>query len=91
VAYQEDWPVLVVCPSSARHHWQAEIISLLVPSLIRARDAVVVENASQSLLPPRPYRFIIVSYNLVADDDVAVEPLPEERQGEKDQGAIADD
>lgn len=67
--------MLVVCPSSARHHWQAEIISLLVPSLIRARDAVVVENASQSLMPPRPYRFVIISYNLVQKMQVQLERL----------------
>jgi hypothetical protein len=35
----------------------------------------VVENASQSLLPPRPYRFIIVSYNLVQKMQVQLERL----------------
>ena len=27
--YVKEWPVLIVCPSSARHHWRAELISLL--------------------------------------------------------------
>ena len=68
VAYQEDWPVLVVCPSSARHSWQAELHSLLVPNVLHSRDIVVVENASQSLIEAgrrRAYKFVIISYNLV--------------------------
>jgi hypothetical protein len=30
--YAKDWPVLIVSPSSARHHWHAEIIAVLVSS-----------------------------------------------------------
>ena len=28
--YAADWPALIVCPSSARHHWHAELQTLLV-------------------------------------------------------------
>jgi hypothetical protein len=30
--YAKDWPVLIVSPSSARHHWYAELIAVLVAS-----------------------------------------------------------
>lgn len=28
--YYRDWPVLIVCPSSARHHWHAELLTILI-------------------------------------------------------------
>ena len=34
-AYKDEWPLLVVCPSSTRHHWQAELLNLLVPCLLQ--------------------------------------------------------
>ena len=37
VAYKQEWPVLIVCPSSARHHWQAELLSLLSPEYITCK------------------------------------------------------
>lgn len=39
VMYEENWPVLVVCPSSARHHWQSEILSLLAPDYLSCKNA----------------------------------------------------
>jgi len=69
VAYQEDWPVLVVCPSSAKHHWQAELISLLAPHTLKAKDVTVVENNKHPLGEEgrnSEYKFVIISYNLVA-------------------------
>ena len=38
--YEENWPVLVVCPSSARHHWQSEILSLLSPDYLSCKNAI---------------------------------------------------
>ena len=71
VAYSNEWPVLVVCPSSARHNWHSEIVSLLTPTIIKKADVLIVESASNSLHPEtkngrgRDYKFVIVSYNLI--------------------------
>lgn len=65
VAFQE-WPVLVVCPSSARHNWHAELVHLLVPVCIAKSDILIVESASQALTKRNgSYKFVIVSYNLM--------------------------
>ncbi len=66
VAYTGDWPVLIVCPSSARHNWHAELTTLLVPVCIQKTDILTVESASQSLTKRvGSYKFVIVSYNLM--------------------------
>jgi len=66
VAFPSEWPVLVVCPSSARHNWHAELIHLLVPVCIAKGDVLIVESASQALVKRNgSYKFIIVSYNLI--------------------------
>jgi SNF2 family DNA or RNA helicase len=38
--------VLVVCPSSARHHWRAELITVLGPMGIGKNQIVIVESAA---------------------------------------------
>jgi hypothetical protein len=71
VLYQEDWPVLVVSPSSARHHWQAELMNLLSPAIIEAKDILLLESASQAIplvdetSSKFPFSFVIVSYGLI--------------------------
>jgi SWI/SNF-related matrix-associated actin-dependent regulator 1 of chromatin subfamily A len=66
VAFAHDWPVLIVCPSSARHNWQAELTHLLVPVCLSKSDILVVESASQSLTRRSgTYKFIIISYALM--------------------------
>jgi SWI/SNF-related matrix-associated actin-dependent regulator 1 of chromatin subfamily A len=66
--YQDDWPVLVVCPSSARFHWQAELLAVLSPHILDPREVTVVENGQHSILSASAqfsYKFVIVSYTLV--------------------------
>lgn len=48
-AYREEWPVLIVCPSSARHHWQAEIVTLLYPDFVMKSEIAVVESSNHIL------------------------------------------
>ena len=70
MAYQADWPVLIVTPSSARHHWYEEIKRVLVDTkVLTDRDLLVVESASQALTAPGKRRtlskFVILSYSVV--------------------------
>ena len=68
VAYQKDWPVLVICPSSARYNWQQELTALLVPKIIKSTDIVVINNKSHALKCRKtdaPYSFTVISYNLL--------------------------
>jgi hypothetical protein len=81
VAYQSEWPCLVVSPSSARRHWQAEILSLISPECVNADDICLVESSSQKILQKKSkkssnskdnndnqsssYKYIIISYALV--------------------------
>jgi SWI/SNF-related matrix-associated actin-dependent regulator of chromatin subfamily A-like protein 1 len=67
VAYTREWPVLVVCPSSARHNWNSELTNMLVPVCLARSDVLIVESASQDLSRRggTPYKFMIISYNLI--------------------------
>lgn len=81
VAYQSEWPCLVVSPSSARRHWQAEILSLISPECVTADDICLVESSSQEILQKKnrknsnsednnnnqssSYKYVIISYALV--------------------------
>ena len=63
VMYREDWPVLIICPSSARYHWLNEITSLITPDCVLPSDIVLVENLQYQYQPN--HRFIIVSYSII--------------------------
>jgi len=49
--YQEDWPLLVLCPSSARYHWEAELLNWLgEDSAINKQDSAINnENVKRDL------------------------------------------
>ena len=69
--YKEEWPVLIICPSSARYLWQSELIAILGEGKVEgfsARDISVVESTSHTLQTwdGRPYKFLIASYNLMS-------------------------
>lgn len=67
--YREDWPVLVVCPSSARHHWQSEILQIIPEEMLTPREVTVVDNGHHPLdskTSQFQYKIIIISYSLVA-------------------------
>lgn len=46
VCYRDDWPVIIVSPSSARYHWYAELTQILCPEIISRKDILVVESAA---------------------------------------------
>eukprot|EP00606_Chrysophyceae_sp_TOSAG23-5_P000122 GSChrysophyteH2.ASY1.ANO1.1632.1 assembled CDS len=52
--FRSDWPVLIVCPSSARHHWRAELLAL---------TCNVYGEGGKPYLAPQ--EVAIISYNLV--------------------------
>lgn len=69
MAYKDDWPVLVVSPSSARHHWQAEILAVLHPDFIDPKDISVVEGSAHPIYKGTAnfkYKVLIISYHLVS-------------------------
>jgi len=69
MAYPDDWPVLIVSPSSARHHWQAELLNVLHPEFIDPKDISVVESSAHPIHKgPQHFKakILIVSYHLVS-------------------------
>ena len=66
--YMEDWPVLIICPSTARYHWQHELLAILSPNIITSRDITVVDSSSHPIYrnnKNETYKFYIISYNLM--------------------------
>jgi len=63
--YVEDWPVLVVCPSSLRWVWKEQAEEWL-PGLVRPEDLQVIKKGADNLNPKA--KFWIISYNLLATD-----------------------
>ncbi|KAF6213119.1 hypothetical protein GE061_010834 [Apolygus lucorum] len=59
--YQEDWPILVICPSSMRFQWQEEILRYL--KKIPSYGIIVVTNSKTVLEDPT---VVIISYDLVS-------------------------
>jgi len=65
--HRAEWPVMVIAPSSARFHWQAEFLKWLkdargVPCLTED-DVQVVTGRSQPIAPS--IKVLVVSYDLV--------------------------
>jgi SNF2-related domain len=60
-AYQSEWPLLVICPSSLRAHWGAELVDN-IPALSEA-DVCIVMNGKQQLYG----RAVVLSYALAAN------------------------
>jgi SWI/SNF-related matrix-associated actin-dependent regulator 1 of chromatin subfamily A len=50
--YQEDWPLLIVCPSSLRFTWQDELIKWLAPWYLKdpAKDICLIRNGKDNSL-----------------------------------------
>lgn len=63
-AYESEWPLLIICPSSARYHWEHELLKWLDEESITKKQVTVVSKSKQEL-----YRgvtkVVIVSYELV--------------------------
>ena len=62
--YREDWPVLVVCPSSLRWLWKEQALQWL--DVLRPCEVQVIKKGSEQLNPD--CRMWIISYNLLASD-----------------------
>ncbi|CAE7438940.1 Zranb3 [Symbiodinium sp. CCMP2456] len=63
--YRENWPVLVVCPSSLRWVWQEQALQWL-NGVLRPCDVQVIRKGSEPLNPE--CHMWIISYNLLASD-----------------------
>ena len=77
--YMEDWPVLIICPSTARYHWQHELLAVLSPNVITSRDITVVDSSSHPIYrnnKNETYKFYIISYNLMVPFLVTHIPHP---------------
>merc|ERR1719362_1408022 len=63
--YMEDWPVLVVCPSSLRWVWREQIIEWL-EQLVQPDEVQVIKKGADKMSPTA--KFWIISYHLLAND-----------------------
>lgn len=61
-AYAENWPLLIICPSSVRFAWRSAVIRWL-PS-VPEEDVMVVTSGKDDLETGSP-RIIIISYDLL--------------------------
>jgi hypothetical protein len=65
--YKEEWPVLVVCPSSLRANWKKEFLKW-VPWL-KPENVRLLMSASEPLLPTHPSAaptsVVVISYDLI--------------------------
>lgn len=67
-AYTSEWPLLVICPSSARYHWRHELLKWLDEGSVAPKQIAVVCNSKQALEHDST-RVVIVSYELVSKSD----------------------
>ncbi|SCP04929.1 DNA helicase, putative [Plasmodium ovale] len=64
--YHNDWPFIVVCPSSIRFQWKDQAIRWL-SHLIREEHICVVKSGKTDI--PRNCKMIIISYELITKND----------------------
>lgn len=66
-AYYHEWPVLVVSPSSARFHWEAEFLQWLPDEGYLPRDGVLVITSERTATTAAVDRakILVTSYDLV--------------------------
>jgi len=67
--FEEQWPVIIVCPSSLKYTWRDEIRRWLE---IPLEDIYVVQS-TKHLMKVKPHRFLILSYGLLARGSVLTE------------------
>ncbi|CAG9477692.1 DNA helicase, putative [Plasmodium vivax] len=64
--YQEDWPFIVVCPSSIRFQWKDQALRWL--SHLLTEDQICVVKSGKTDVP-RNCKMIIISYELMTKND----------------------
>ncbi|MCQ2820132.1 MAG: DEAD/DEAH box helicase [archaeon] len=68
--FKEDWPVLILCPSSLRYNWRDEILQWL-ETLIKKEDIQVIKKSKEELKSNA--KFYVFSYDLALRMQIAVE------------------
>eukprot|EP00747_Dinoflagellata_sp_TGD_P023844 gnl/TRDRNA2_/TRDRNA2_130120_c0_seq2.p1 gnl/TRDRNA2_/TRDRNA2_130120_c0~~gnl/TRDRNA2_/TRDRNA2_130120_c0_seq2.p1 ORF type:complete len:678 (+),score=124.59 gnl/TRDRNA2_/TRDRNA2_130120_c0_seq2:46-2034(+) len=63
--YVDEWPVLVLCPSTLKWVWK-EQVEQWIPNLAKGEDIQVISKGTDSLRPTA--KFWIMSYNILATD-----------------------
>lgn len=63
-AYEAEWPLLIISPSSARYHWEHELLKWLDEDSITKKQIVVVCKRKQHL-NRGVTKVVIISYELV--------------------------
>ncbi|CAN0026743.1 unnamed protein product, partial [Hapterophycus canaliculatus] len=63
-AYESEWPLLIVSPSSARYHWEHELLKWLDEDSITKQQIMVVCKSKQDLDRSNT-KVVIISYELV--------------------------
>eukprot|EP00405_Crypthecodinium_cohnii_P008804 CAMPEP_0206437790 /NCGR_PEP_ID=MMETSP0324_2-20121206/11241_1 /ASSEMBLY_ACC=CAM_ASM_000836 /TAXON_ID=2866 /ORGANISM="Crypthecodinium cohnii, Strain Seligo" /LENGTH=751 /DNA_ID=CAMNT_0053905119 /DNA_START=140 /DNA_END=2393 /DNA_ORIENTATION=+ len=61
--YPDDWPVLVICPSSLRLVWREQILEWL-PAFVHPDEIQVLKKGTERMKPD--VKFYIISYNLLS-------------------------
>jgi SNF2 family DNA or RNA helicase len=58
--YEDDWPVLIICPGSVKYSWKNEIqLRLLIPE-----KKIQIINSSKTKIKNQNVNFYIISYDL---------------------------
>ena len=58
--YSEDWPIVIICPSSLRYNWKEEILKW-IPS-IKSADIHLITSGRENVEVHA--KFFIISYEL---------------------------
>lgn len=80
-AYESEWPLLIVCPSSARYHWEHELLKWLDEDSITKKQITVVCKSKQGLNRDVT-KVVIMSYELVSPPQFTswhLQPFPTSR------------
>eukprot|EP01084_Bolivina_argentea_P013469 25285_1 len=67
-AYREDWPLLIITPSSAKYHWEHELKQWLGEDYIKPREILVMSSSKDELLTN--HLVVISSYDLATREHV---------------------
>lgn len=67
-AYESEWPLLIICPSSARYHWEHELLKWLDEESVTKKQIMVVCKSKQDL-NRGVTKVVIMSYELVRVSD----------------------